>query len=390
MPRPGDKIRIRQRADGPRYEARWQEPDGTPRGKTFRTREEAKAHLVAVAHSVNQGVYVPQAQAQTPFRQVVEEWLTKGKPRKPRTVELYRSMVATWLGAWLDRPVGGIGYADVGGVVATMRTAGRSPQTIHNVFNVAHGVLAYALDAGYIATNPAARVRRNLPDRAEHDPAERRPLTPEQVQALAALLPEPYGLVVRFAAYSGLRAGEVAGLRVKRVNVLLHEVRVEETVVRLGGALVPGTPKSRRSRRTVEISPVLAREVGAYIAARGLGPEAYVFGNPDGSPLDMQAMYRQHYRRARVKIGRPDVTVHHLRHTYASLMAPTTEMLELSRNMGHQNFAFTANVYGHLYGKKDPKRAAVLDALYLAGGAGSGPIQASDPAGSGPIAADQG
>jgi integrase len=366
MPRPGDKIRVRQRADGPRYEARWQEPDGTPRGKTFRTRDEARAHLVAVEHSVNQGVYVPRVLGQTPFRQVVEEWLTKGKPRKPRTVELYRSMVATWLSPWLDRPVGSIGYADVSGVVAQMRTAGRTPQTIHNVFNVVHGVLGYAWDAGYIAANPAARVRRNLPARNEHDPAERRPLTTEQVQALAALLPEPYGLVVRFAAYSGLRAGEVAGLRVKRVNVLRHEVRVEETVVRLGGTLVPGTPKSKRSRRTVEVSPVLARELGGYIGARGFGPDAYVFGNDDGSPMNVQVFYRTHYRRARVKIGRPDITIHHLRHTYASLMAAAgVDMLEVSRSMGHQNFAFTANVYGHLFTEKSPARAALLDSIYL-------------------------
>jgi integrase len=389
MPRPGDKIRIRQRADGPRYEARWQEPDGTPRGKTFRTREEARAHLVAVEHSVNQGVYVPRALGQTPFRQVVDEWLTKGKPRKPRTVELYRSMVATWLDPWLDRPVASIGYADVSGLVAQMRAAGRSPQTIHNVFNVAHGALGFALDAGYIATNPAARVRRNLPDRNAHDPAERRPLTAEQVQALAALLPDPYGLVVRFGAWSGLRAGEVAGLRVKRVNVLRSEVRVEETVVRLGGVLVPGTPKSKKSRRTVPVPPSLAREVGAYIAARGLGPDDYVFGNDDGSPINMQVMYRTHYRKARVKIGRPDLTVHHLRHTYASLMAPHIDMLELSRRMGHQNFAFTANVYSHLYEHDDPGKAAALDALYTAAGPAAGPIQANDPARSGVLAADQ-
>ncbi len=281
-------------------------------------------------------------------------------------MESYRQTLATWLKPWLRRPVGSIAYRDVVALVSDMRKAGRQPQTIHNVFNVAHGILGHAVDAGYIAVNPSQRVRRSLPGR--NDRPERHPLTAEEVLALAEQLPAPYDLVVRFAAWSGLRAGEITGLRVGRVNALRSEIAVVETVARLVGGGAPDTPKSRKSKRTVPIPGSLARELAAYIAARGLRPDAYLFGDENGKPLNHAAMYRRCFVPAAQAIGRPDVHFHDLRHTYASLMAPQVDMLELSRRMGHQSYAMTADIYSHLYEQDDPSKAAALDAAYMATG----------------------
>ncbi|MDP9466251.1 MAG: tyrosine-type recombinase/integrase [Actinomycetota bacterium] len=314
-------IRKRHRASGTRYEARWYEADGTERARTFRTEDEAQAQLDEVRHGKRRGTYVSPALQRTPFGQTAEEWLA-AKERKPRTVKVYRHMFDTWLKPWMDRPVGSIGYSDVTALVAEMRTAGRAAQTVHNVFNVVHGVLGYAVDAGYLAANPAARVRRNLP--ARNDRPERRPLTAEQVEAVAAALPPPYGLLVRFAAWSGLRAGEVGGLRVGRVNVLRNEVTVAETVVRLRGGMQAGTPKSRKSHRTFKIPPTVVHELAAHIAAHNVAPGDYVFSEADGGPLRHEAFYRRYYRPAVAAVGRADATFHTLRHTYASLMAGTS------------------------------------------------------------------
>ena len=372
MPRHGDNIRKRERAGGTRYEVRWREPGGTTRSRTFGTRDEAKTHLLAVQHSKAQKTYVPHAKGQVPFSEVAEKWLGH-RARKPRTLALYRSMLGSWLKPWQDRPIVSITYDDVDALITSMRRAGRSPQTILNVFSVANGVLRHAVKAGHLTVNPAATMREDLA-KTDEDAHERRPATAPQVQALAALLPPDFGLVVRFAAWSGLRAGEIAGLRVRCVNVLRNEVRVEETVVRLDGALCPGTPKSKRSKRRVPIPPSLARELAAHIAGRGLGPDAYVFGDGD-QPLNHAALYRRCFVPARVALGLPDLRFHDLRHTYASLMAPHITMLELSRRMGHQNYAFTANVYSHLYETEDPNEAAALDALYTAAGPLPGSLQ---------------
>lgn len=83
-----------------------------------------------------------------------------------------------------------------------------------------------------------------------------------------------------------------------RVNVLRNEVTVAETVVRLRGGMQSGEPKSHRSHRTVPIPPSLMRELAAHIAAHGLGPGDYVFGEADGGPLRYEAFYRKHYQPA--------------------------------------------------------------------------------------------
>lgn len=171
---------------------------------------------------------------------------------------------------------------------------------------------------------------------------------------------------MNFAAWSGLRAGEVGGLRVGRVNVLRNEVTVAETVVRLRGCLVQGEPKSRRSHRTVPIPATLMAALADHIAAGGLGPADYVFPDELGGPLRHERFYRQHYRPAVAAVGRPDATFHALRHTYATLMAPHIAMLELSRRMGHQSYAMTADIYSHLYETPDAAKAAALDAAYTA------------------------
>lgn len=359
-------IRKRQRKSGVRYEARWWEADpvtGEKRvvGKTFHTEEEAKGHLDDVRYAKRHGTHATMRRQRTEFRVVAEEWL-RSRERKPRTVKVYRHMLDTWLAPWMRRPIGTITYSDVAAVMTAMRDTGRRPQTIRNVFNVAHGILSEAVDAGYISVNPAARYRRRLPPRSTD--IERRPFTPAEVSALAASMDETFGLLVRLAAWSGLRAGELGGLRVGRFDPLRHHVQVVETVVRLRGGNVPGTPKSRNSHRVVPIPATLSRELSDHVAARGLGPDDYLFGEPDGSPLRHEYFYRRCFRPSLVTIGRTDATFHTLRHTYATLMAPQITMYELSRRMGHASYAMTADVYSHLYECENAEQAAALDAAY--------------------------
>jgi hypothetical protein len=84
---------------------------------------------------------------------------------------------------------------------------------------------------------------------------------------------------VRLAAWSGLRAGELMGLRVPNVDPLWNEARVVETVPwAKGPTWHADTPKSVRSRRTVpELPPALVTALLDHAAEQGLGPDDYVF-----------------------------------------------------------------------------------------------------------------
>jgi integrase len=281
-----------------------------------------------------------------------------------------------WCSRWNDRAISSISYADVQELIDDMVKAGRRPQTVRNVFNVVRGVLDYAVDAGYIRTNPAVRLRKHLP---KGDSAAPRFLSAAQVETLAASLPAPHDLLVRLAAWSGLRAGELAGLRVNRVDVLRSRVTVAETVVDMGkDGLQAGTPKTQKSGRTVPIPPALARQVAAHIEAAGLGPDDYVFGVA-GEPHDHDEFYRHVFVPAvlAARKGERDLSeavrfpeglrFHDLRHTYASLMhAQGRSMLEVSRWMGHSTYRLTADTYSHLWDGEDSTLNDALDAAFLA------------------------
>ncbi len=104
-----------------------------------------------------------------------------------------------------------------------------------------------AVGAGAIKINPAAGVRLPRSERGEMVF-----LTPGQVHDLAAELSENDGLLVTFAAYTGLRAAEIAGLRVGRVDLGRRVVDVVETIGEANGRLVSG-PTKTHERRTVPL-----------------------------------------------------------------------------------------------------------------------------------------
>ena len=68
-------------------------------------------------------------------------------------------------------------------------------------------------------------------------------------------------------AYSGLRIGELAGLRQSRVDLLAEAITVAETLTEVKGKLIAGPPKTRAGRRTVGLPPFVVRELEAHLAA---------------------------------------------------------------------------------------------------------------------------
>jgi len=189
-------------------------------------------------------------------------------------------------------------------------------------------------------------------------------LTGPQIEALADRLDEqhPYGLLVRFAAYTGLRAAEMAGLRVRDVNLKAAHVEVRRSLQHMSGEWVAGTPKSARSTRNVPlVNRALVAELRAYLMEHPnsgdpdalLWPGRAVGGThrPDWSRVFDVASFRRNYLRpALAAAGLGEMRFHDLRHTFASLMlAAGFPPYEVSRWLGHANLATTDSIYAHLY-----------------------------------------
>ena len=103
-------------------------------------------------------------------------------------------------------------------------------------------------------------------------------LTMHELLRLGDALRRPeYGLLVRFAGLTGLRAGEIGALRIGRLDLLRRRVDVLETASEVTGhGLVYGSPKTYE-RRSVPIPPALADELGAALVGRSGDADAFVF-----------------------------------------------------------------------------------------------------------------
>ena len=177
-----------------------------------------------------------------------------------------------------------------------------------------------------------------------------------QILALAAN--GPYGPMLRFMAFTGVRRGEAVGLSWENVDLARGVVSIVTTAQRLQGkGIVLQPPKSSAGRRGIAIDPgtvdvlrahrgkqlLLELEVGGAFQDKGL-----VFPGPTGQLLDPSTVTRNFKKLAR-KAGHAGVRLHDLRHGHAAgLMKSGVYPKTIQERLGHATAAFTLQVYGHV------------------------------------------
>ncbi len=243
--------------------------------------------------------------------------------------------------------------------IAALIENGPGASRIRNAHAVLSMVLASAVDANRLAVNVAAGVR-GLPRRPEH---EMHFLTEVQVEHLADAIDPRYRLLVLVGAYTGLRPGEILGLKVKRLNLVAGTARVAEALTEVDGKLTWGTPKNHE-RRTVPLPPPLPQELGAWLADRPHSPEDLVFTAARGGPIREHKLMERYFKPAAIEAGIcvrsirrksgetlvTDLRMHDLRHTAASLsIREGASIKALQKMLGHKDAVQTLNRYGHLY-----------------------------------------
>ncbi|MPY67823.1 site-specific integrase [Deinococcus sp. SDU3-2] len=234
-----------------------------------------------------------------------------------------------------------------------------SRRQIHNIL---HAALGQAAADGLIPGNPAA-VPGVRPTQAAREVEPVRAFTPLQAARFLAVADaegERTGQVLAFLLLTGMRRGEVLGLRWEHVTlggkVPALRVVIQRTVS--GSRVFEGPPKTRHARRMVPLSPeavTLLERVRARTAEEhaALYPDApaspYVFPSLRGGPYDPSNFTRV-MKRVCQAAKVPVLAVHDLRHTFASLAAFRGIRVEvLSRILGHSDPAFTLRQYRHLY-----------------------------------------
>ena len=241
--------------------------------------------------------------------------------------------------------------------VQDMVAAGAGAATVENALSVLRQVLALAVEDKRLARNPCAGVKA---PRREHRP--RGYLTHIQVEALAREITE-YGSVVRFLAYTGLRWGEMAALRVDSMDMLRRRVNVQRAVAEVKGQLVWSTPKSHE-RRSVPFPRFLSDELAVLMV--GKRRDDLVFAAQNGGVLRLShfrpRVFAPAVDRLVVTAEFPRVTPHDLRHTAASLaISGGANPKAVQTMLGHQSAALTLDTYADLFPDDLELVSAALD-----------------------------
>jgi integrase len=278
-------------------------------------------------------------------REWSERWydtMTQG----PRTQEVYEGHLRNWVVPMLgDIPVTNLDKAMVRRFVAEIRSLGKSQGTVDGCVKVLRLVLGFAIDGGAIKVNPAARLNLDRQQRTEMHF-----LTESDVVLLAGEMRHPmYETLVLFAAWTGMRAGEIEALRIKRVNLAAEKADVVENLGEASDGTLRFGPTKTYQRRTVPLAPFLAERLRPMVAGRD--GEDFVFTAPEGGPVRHHNFYARRFKPG-VKRAGLDGTIrfHDLRHTCAAwLIDSGAHVRAIMEWLGHSSPSVTLGTYGHLF-----------------------------------------
>ena len=213
-------------------------------------------------------------------------------------------------------------------------------------YRLLRAVLNTAVDDDVLERNPC-RIKRG----GDEKPPERPTLTVEQVQALAMLMPPRWSAFVLVTVYGCLRWGEITALTRKDIDLDAGAVMVRFAYIeRSDGSLQLGPPKSRASRRRIDLPMPVVEVLRSHIAHYVRDdPDALIFTGPKGGPLRRSNFNKLvGWEQARATLGVPHLHLHDLRHTGNTPAAgtPGTSTRDLMERMGHDSMR-AALIYQH-------------------------------------------
>ncbi|QNA73426.1 site-specific integrase [Streptomyces sp. So13.3] len=342
--------RVRKLASG-RYQARYPGPDGIvrPAPHTFRTKREADDWLADKQTELRRGDWTDPEAGKVAFGGYAKTWIAQRGVSKG-TAELY----ATLLRVHLEPALGALSVANITAAdVRAWRTAkldaGTGASTMAKSYALLRAILGTAVDDQLIRRNPC-RIKG-----ASTAPTPERPTaTVAEVYAIADAMQPRYRAFVLLAAFSGLRFGELVGLRRRDLDMEGGTLRVRRSVAELrNGKRLIKEPKSAAGKRTVAIPKVIRAELTAHLQVYAEpGADGRVFiGSRKAVPR--RNHFGKLWRKACDTAGIKGLHFHDLRHTGNTLAAATgASTKELMTRMGHST-ARAALIYQHASAERE-------------------------------------
>lgn len=287
------------------------------------------------------------------FEQAATRWLD-AKPRlRAKTRIGYEGALRNHLLPALGKkPIHAITEDDLARLVRELEGKGLKPWSIRGqALTPLSGIFKHAVRKGWRSDNPV----RNL--EADEKPAivsrTKRILEENDIQRLIEKTPTKYAPIIRTAVFTGLRLGELLGLKWADVDFERGIVRVRRQLTQQGEL---SEPKTASGKREVVMFPDLGRSLREHrLASRFSADDDFVFTTREGTPHLQGNVTKRGLAKAATAVelnhsGEPTLRMHDLRHCFASmLIREGADVVFVSRQLGHANPAITLRVYAHLF-----------------------------------------
>ncbi len=219
---------------------------------------------------------------------------------------------------------------------------GLSAKTVRNINQIIASALNLAKEQKLLYSNPA--------DACALPKVEHREMKTLPVEQLTSFLREAKETGVYEMYYielaTGLRRGELLGLKWQDIDMVNGTIRVQRQVARIDGEIVEAPLKTKNSYRTVSIGPDAIEVLKEQ--KKKVGDSEYVFPSPNGGPISPDSVLNMLHR-VLERAGLPKIRFHDLRHTFATLALQNgVDIKTVSGMLGHFSAGFTLDTYAHV------------------------------------------
>lgn len=343
--------------------------DGRRKRKALygRTRSEVQKKLFTTRRALQEGL--PVTSERQRLGQFLLRWLEDvARPSlRPRTYIRYREILMCHaIPALGKRPLARVEPQDLQRLYSRKLEEGLAARTVGKLHVVLHRALQDAVRWGIVGRNVCDAVR---PPKVQTQ--EMRALSADESrQFLAAAQGDPLEALYTLAVTTGLRQGELLGLKWQDVDLEAGQLQVRRTIARVNGqGFVEQEPKSARSRRSISLTPMAvtalrqhrARQLQWRLEAIAWEDNDLVFANEVGRPIEAQNLMRRSFYPLLERAELQRMRFHDLRHTAATLMlAQGIHPKVVQEMLGHSTVSLTLDTYSHVMPNMQAEAAAKM------------------------------
>lgn len=262
------------------------------------------------------------------------------------TIDGYNAMLKNWITPYFGAmALSKVTKETVSGFFTKLKEEGKSPQYQKNMYGLVSLIFQLAWTYELIPVTPVAP----LIHRPSVDRVEKQVLPMSKAVDFFRAIPEQWRACIAILVLTGMRQGELLGLRWCSIDFDKHLIYKTHVVYR--GVLMAGLKTT--SKHTVGMSPLMEHILrGVAAGSKSVLPEGYVFSRPDGRPLDPDHVRRYVITPALEAAGIPQQKhgsgLHMFRHTAASVLVEATGNVKSAQDqLGHRSIQTTSDIYTH-------------------------------------------